>query len=70
MVHACQAVGTLDELIEHVEVATRSDSVEDFRSQLLCSVHPDIIAGVMPIRDRGEIAQMPLGRVQVGGCLL
>ena len=55
---AFQAVGTHDVLIKHPEVATRPDGVEDFRSQLLSSVHPKIIAVVTPIRDRGEIAQM------------
>ena len=49
---AFQAVGALDELIRYIEVATRTDGIEDFRSQLLISIHPNIIASVAPIGER------------------
>jgi hypothetical protein len=54
---AFQAIGTFDDLIQHPEVATRLDGVEDLGSQPLSSVHPNIIACVPPIRYRGEIVR-------------
>lgn len=55
-------IGPLYDLIEHIEVATRPDGVGDFRSQLFSSVHPNIVAGVAPIRPLWQDRAGPVSR--------